>query len=149
MIETVPQDDQDLCANRPPLAKRPLLALQECEQLASLFKVLANPHRLRLLHALVRAGEIRVGDLAAALGLKVQAVSNQLQRLADQGLVAVRRDGHNVFYRINNPCLPEIVEHGLCLLETTSRRGWPPGPDVLPAQDGETRLFTGRAGTKS
>ncbi len=116
----LPHDDA--CQNRPPLATRPLLQEAECAQLASVFKVFANPYRLRLLHALVRAGEIRVGDLAAALGLKVQAVSNQLQRLADQGFVAARRDGHNMFYRLNNPCLPEILEHGLCLLETTSRR---------------------------
>jgi len=114
---------EDACRQRPPLATRPLLAQPECDQLAALFKVFANPHRLRLLHALVRAGEIRVGDLAAALGLKIQAVSNQLQRLADQGLVAARRDGHNIFYRLNNPCLPEILEHGLCLLETTGRQG--------------------------
>ncbi|MGQ9920958.1 MAG: ArsR/SmtB family transcription factor [Desulfobacca sp.] len=105
------------------MSTRPLLVEQECELLATLFKVFANPHRLRLFHALVRAGEIRVGDLATALGMKIQAVSNQLQRLADQGFVAARRDGQNIFYRINNPCLPEILEHGLCLLETTSRRG--------------------------
>jgi len=113
--------DEDICRHRPPLAKRPLVEPGECEQLASLFKVFANPHRLRLLHALVRAGEIRVGDLAATLGLKVQAVSNQLQRLADQGLVAARREGQNIFYRIINPCVPEILDHGLCLVETTGR----------------------------
>jgi DNA-binding transcriptional ArsR family regulator len=111
----------DACKNRPPLVRRPLLQEEECAQLAALFKVFANPYRLRLLHALARAGEIRVGDLAAALGLKVQAVSNQLQRLADQGFVAARREGQNMFYRIINPCVPEILDHGLCLVETTGR----------------------------
>ena len=48
-----------------------------------MFKVLANDTRLRLLHAVVRAGEICVTDLADSLGMKPQAVSNQLQRLAD------------------------------------------------------------------
>ncbi len=123
---------QNACLNRSPLATRPLFQPEECDQLAALFKVFANPHRLRLLHALARAGEIRVGDLAAALGFKIQAVSNQLQRLADQGLVAARRDGNNMFYRLNNPCLTEILEHGLCLLETTGRGAWPPGRAAPP-----------------
>ena len=123
MADPIAAKNIDLCASPPRLKTRSLLNLQEGEQLATLFKVFANPHRLRLLHALERAGEIRVGDLAAALGLKVQAISNQLQRLADQGMVAARRDGQNIFYRINNPCLPSVLEHGLCLMETTGRRG--------------------------
>ena len=88
---------QDICLNQPKLDERPLISPEEAAELSALFKIFANDNRLRLLHALVRAGEIRVVDLAAALEMKVQAVSNQLQRLADQGFVEAKREGQNIF----------------------------------------------------
>jgi ArsR family transcriptional regulator, lead/cadmium/zinc/bismuth-responsive transcriptional repressor len=110
---------QDVCLNQPKLSERPLISQEEAVELSALFKIFANHNRLRLLHALVRAGEIRVLDLAAALEMKVQAVSNQLQRLADQGFIEPKREGQNIFYRIKNPCLPGILEYGLCLIGAT------------------------------
>ena len=110
------------CLNQPKLEERPLISPGEATELSTLFKIFGNDNRLRLLHAIVRAGEIRVVDLAAALEMKVQAVSNQLQRLADQGFVESKREGQNIFYHIKNPCLPSILEYGLCLLEATKKQ---------------------------
>jgi ArsR family transcriptional regulator, lead/cadmium/zinc/bismuth-responsive transcriptional repressor len=104
------------------LPKRPLLTPDEGRELAAVFKALANDNRLRLLHALVREGELCVGDLAAVLGMKPQAVSNQLQRLADQKILGSRRDGTNIYYRIVDPCVPAILDRGLCLTEDAKRR---------------------------
>lgn len=109
----------DACLNQPKLCLRPLISPEEAMKLAALFKIFANNNRLRLLHVLARTGEIRVMDLAAALDMKIQAVSNQLQRLADQGVIEARREGQNFFYRLINPCLPNILEHGLGLLEAS------------------------------
>ncbi len=100
-----------------PLAQRPLLDAANAEELTSLYKVLANPHRLRLLHALARAGEMPVGVLAEEVGMSVQAVSNQLQRLADQRILAARRQGNQAFYRIIDPCVGGLLELGMCLVE--------------------------------
>ena len=61
------------------------LAIAEAEALERTFKVLANGTRLRLLHALVLRPGISVTELARAIGMKPQAVSNQLQRLTRQG----------------------------------------------------------------
>jgi ArsR family transcriptional regulator, lead/cadmium/zinc/bismuth-responsive transcriptional repressor len=83
----------------------------------TLFKILANDSRLRLLQA--RAGELRVSDLAAVVAMTPQAVSNQLQRLADRRIVAARRDGNNVYYRLVDPCAASLLDVGLCLLEDT------------------------------
>jgi DNA-binding transcriptional ArsR family regulator len=83
--------------------------------------VLANDARLRILHALERAGELFVTDLAAEVGMKPQAVSNQLQRLADTRIVASRREGSRLFYRISDPCVPGLIDLGMCLLEETGR----------------------------
>ncbi|MFM7541776.1 MAG: ArsR/SmtB family transcription factor, partial [Planctomycetota bacterium] len=83
------------CCEVSNLAERDLLGLIEAGGLATVFKVLANDTRLRLLHALVLSSEMRVTDLAKAVGLKPQAVSNQLQRLSDLGIVSSRRVGKN------------------------------------------------------
>jgi ArsR family transcriptional regulator, lead/cadmium/zinc/bismuth-responsive transcriptional repressor len=104
-------------ASKPALGERPLLDAEEADDLAAVFKVLANDSRLRLLHALERSGEICVTDLATAVDMTPQAVSNQLQRLVDRGILAARRRGNNVFYRILDPCLPSLLEVGLCLTE--------------------------------
>jgi len=108
-------------AGKPALADRPLIIPAQAEQLAGLFKVLANDSRLRLLHALERAGELCVTDLADTVGMRPQAVSNQLQRLADRRIVAARRDGNNVFYRVADPCVNSLLDLGLCLIEETNR----------------------------
>jgi DNA-binding transcriptional ArsR family regulator len=106
-------------ASPPPLAQRPPLNPQEASGIAALFKVLANDTRLRLLHALTRGGEVRVSDLATQIGMTQQAVSNQLQRLVDQRVVATRRDGNSIYYRIVDACVPALLELGWCLLDTT------------------------------
>jgi DNA-binding transcriptional ArsR family regulator len=91
-----------------------------------LFKVLANDTRLRLLHALARSGELCVGDLADAVGMKPQAVSNQLQRLVDRGILGSRRQGTSIHYRIVDPCVTSLLDLGLCLTEDSEpRRGRP------------------------
>lgn len=99
------------------LGDRDLLSAESAGKLASTFKVLANDTRLRLLHALVRAGEMCVSDLATELGMAPQAVSNQLQRLADRGIVATRRQGNRILYRIVDACVPALLDLGLCLTE--------------------------------
>lgn len=113
----------------PPKARveeRPLVTPDQASGLVGLFKVFSNETRLRLLHALVRAGELRVTDLAEAVGAKPQAVSNQLQRLADRGIVEFRRNGNSMLYRISDPCVPALLDQGLCLLEDAEARASTP-----------------------
>ncbi len=98
---------------------RELLETSTAGELAETFKVLANDTRLRLLHALTRAGEVCVSDLAAELEMAPQAVSNQLQRLADRRIVAHRRQGNRILYRIVDQCVPALLDLGLCLTEET------------------------------
>jgi DNA-binding transcriptional ArsR family regulator len=108
-------------AGKPALADRPLITPGQAAEVVGLFKVLANDSRLRLLHALERAGELCVSDLAERVGMRPQAVSNQLQRLLDRRILASRREGNNVFYRIADPCVTSLLDLGLCLIEETSR----------------------------
>src|SRR6187431_3208516 len=110
------------CCAKPDLKERPLLSPIQAGGLAAVFKVLANDTRLRLLHALVRADELCVTDLAAAVGMKPQAVSNQLQRLSDLGILASRRDGTSIYYRLVDLCVRSLLDQGLCLVEEVSDR---------------------------
>ncbi len=111
------QLEQACCAPKPAIRERPLITSAQASDLMGLFKVLANDTRLRLLHALIRAGELPVGELAAAVDMKPQAVSNQLQRLTDRGILESRRAGNNIFYRIVDPCVITLLDQGLCLAE--------------------------------
>ncbi len=110
------------CPPKPSLNERSLLSPIQAGGLAAVFKVLANDTRLRLLHALVRADELCVTDIARSLGMKPQAVSNQLQRLSDVGIVASRRDGNSIFYRLVDLCVRSLLDQGLCLMEEVSDR---------------------------
>lgn len=102
---------------QPAIEGRPLINAQQAAALMRLFKVFANDTRLRLLHALVREGELCVSALAEAVELKPQTVSNQLQRLVDRGILGTRRDGSNIYYRVIDPCVRVLLERGLCLIE--------------------------------
>ena len=112
----------DACSPRPPLGERPLLSFVEAVKVMALFKVLANDTRVRMLHHIVRSGEATVTDIAKALGMKPQAVSNQLLRLSDTGMVASRREGNNVFYRVMNECVAPLLDLALCLMEDEGGR---------------------------
>jgi ArsR family transcriptional regulator, lead/cadmium/zinc/bismuth-responsive transcriptional repressor len=116
------QFPKDCCSIRPGLRARPLLSSGESAELEALFKVLGNQTRLRMLHALARAGEVCVTDLADSLEMKPQAISNQLQRLVDRGMVAPRRNGNNIFYRIVDPCIVSLLDRGVCLIEEARER---------------------------
>ncbi len=108
-------------AGKPALRDRPLVDEAQAEELVRLYKILASGTRLRLLHALERTGELSVTDLATEVGMKPQAVSNQLQRLVDRRIVTSRREGSRLFYRIADPCVTGLIDLGMCLLEDTGR----------------------------
>ena len=91
-------------------------------RLANLFGVLASDTRLRLLHALEREGELSPTALANTVGMKLQAVSNQLQLLAARGIVSSRRDGASVLYRLDDPCIAALLDRGWCLAEDAEGR---------------------------
>ena len=109
--------DAPVVALQPPVGDCPLIDRDQATALMRLFKVFANDTRLRLLHVLVREGEVCVTDLATRVEMKTQAVSNQLQRLVDRGILESRREGNNILYRIVDPCVPVLLQQGLCLIE--------------------------------
>jgi DNA-binding transcriptional ArsR family regulator len=70
------------------------------ECLTRLFSSLADPTRIRIIHALADQGRMNVSDLADYTGLSVSAISHQMRLLRDRFLVSAERDGRSVFYRL-------------------------------------------------
>lgn len=69
-------------------------------EVASMLKALASRPRLMVLCQLVEHGEMRVGDLADAVGLSQSALSQHLAKMREESLVAFRRDGQSLFYSV-------------------------------------------------
>ncbi|MHA1153487.1 MAG: ArsR/SmtB family transcription factor, partial [Alphaproteobacteria bacterium] len=93
-----PAADRDLPA--PAEGVVPLAEMAANARAASRFlKALSNHNRLLLL-CLLSAGEMTVSELESALGLRQPAISQQLARLRAEGLIAGRRDGKSIHYRL-------------------------------------------------
>lgn len=92
-------------------------------RMGELFKVFADPSRLRILGALA-AEELCVCDLSASLDMSQSAVSHQLAVLKRSRLVRYRRDGKTVFYALDDDHVRQILavaaEH---LTEEEGHRG--------------------------
>jgi ArsR family transcriptional regulator len=78
------------------------------EQQIQIFKALTHPARLSILEIL-RDGEHCVCHMEAHLGLRQAYISQQLAVLREAGLIHDRRDGWNVFYRVANPHIFEVL----------------------------------------
>jgi ArsR family transcriptional regulator len=79
-----------------------LLSEDEADELAGLFKVLADPARLRLLSmiATADAGEACACDLVEPLGRSQPTVSHHLSLLVDSGLLTREKRGRWAWYQI-------------------------------------------------
>lgn len=117
IVDSSAEPAGNACLARPPLAERPQLGFVDAVSVMALFKVLSNDTRIRILHHIIRSGEASVTDIAKTLGMKPQAISNQLMRLSDTRMVTSRRDGNNVFYRVENCCVAPLLDLALCLME--------------------------------
>lgn len=94
------------------------IPLEALDRAAETLKAVAHPVRLRIVDLLGRSQEMCVGDLVAALDAKPAITSQQLGLLKDRGIVACRRDGNRVYYRLANPDLLKVLE---CIRNHCSR----------------------------
>lgn len=76
---------------------------------AEFFRLLGHPARVRILE-LLREGEQSVGELQAGLGLDSSGTSQHLTAMRRLGLLESRRAGTNVFYRVNDPRIFQLLE---------------------------------------
>lgn len=76
---------------------------------AAMLRLLASERRLTVLCTLIVEGEAPVGALALRAGLSQPAMSQHLAKLREDGLVATRRHGTTIFYRIADPRVAKIL----------------------------------------
>jgi ArsR family transcriptional regulator len=77
-----------------------------------LLKGFADETRLKIL-CLLRGQEVCVHDIVEVLEVSQSAVSHQLRVLRDARLVAHRRDGRHVFYRLADAHVEQMLENAL------------------------------------
>ncbi|MCE5257892.1 MAG: metalloregulator ArsR/SmtB family transcription factor [Chloroflexi bacterium] len=82
-------------------AVRAPLDMATADNLAELFRALADPTRVRIISLLVGT-EVAVSDIAARLDMSVSAISHQLNLLRLLRVVASRREGRQVLYRLDD-----------------------------------------------
>lgn len=79
------------------------------EILATFFRAISQPTRLQILLA-IGTGEACVCHLEAATGQRQAYISQQLMGLREAGIVESHREGRNIYYRMANPQLLELIQ---------------------------------------
>ena len=124
------------------LSLTPTLAEADATTYAEWFACLADPTRVRVLHAAATAGgETTVGTLAQAVGISQSTCSHHVRKLADVGFVHLRRDGTATRVSVNQACCTGLPHAADAVMGALSAR--PSGPEDLPA---DVTVRTLRAG---
>lgn len=118
------------------------LAIEQAELAAEVFRMLADKTRVRLLWAMLEV-EMSVNELADVVGKPSPSVSQHLAKLRMARLVRTRREGTQVFYRIENDHVAQLVRDAVYNAEHA-------GPD-LPRhhRDDASSLMSRRAGRET
>ncbi|HMP73296.1 MAG TPA: metalloregulator ArsR/SmtB family transcription factor [Kiritimatiellia bacterium] len=91
-------------------AQRSLLPIDLLSRMADTLKVLAHPHRLQVVDLLEQRGEVPVYHMMVSLELPQPVISQHLAQMRRVGLLACRRKGKEVWYRINDPRALTILD---------------------------------------
>lgn len=76
---------------------------------AGVFHALAHPTRVGIIEQL-RLGEMSVGQLCEKLGIEQANASQHLAVLRSKYLVETRKEGNQIFYRLRDPLLGDVLE---------------------------------------
>lgn len=78
------------------------------DEASKFLKSIANNHRLMILCRL-HGGEKSVGQLAELIGLRDSTVSQHLALLRREGIIAGRRDGQTIWYRVESDIAQQVM----------------------------------------
>lgn len=87
-----------------------LVGIDEATDLAEMFRLLGDPTRVRILFALLEAGELCVCDIATVVDTNETKVSQAMRLLRSAGTVRNRRDGRNIYYRLDDDHVRTLLE---------------------------------------
>jgi DNA-binding transcriptional ArsR family regulator len=89
-----------------------LLSEHIAAEVAELFRAFSDTSRVRILSALI-SQEYNVSHLAEAVGISESAISHQLRGLRQMHMVQSRRDGKEVYYRIEDEHIIALFQQGI------------------------------------
>ncbi len=89
-----------------------LIGRATAADIADVFRVLSDPTRVSIIHAL-SLGELCNGDLAAVLGISESAISHQMRELRLMKLVTADKRGRMVYYRLTDTHIQHIFQDTL------------------------------------
>jgi len=115
VIELTPERCETECVHPEhvtPLLDR-ILSATDADRVSQIFGLLADPNRVRILHALSLAEELCVCDLALLVGMGQSAVSHQLRLLRASRVVERRKSGRIVYYRLADEHIRHVLGDGL------------------------------------
>ncbi len=90
----------------------PTLPPASLERAAQLFRAMADAPRLRILD-LLKARDLCVTEIAAAVNDKISTVSQRLRILRQEGLVVRRRDGTHLYYALADRHVADLILNAL------------------------------------
>ena len=93
-------------------SQRPILDQRTAGRVAELFRAFSDPSRVRLISLLANR-EMNVGALAEAVGVSESAVSHHLRGLRQMRLVRARKDGRQVYYKLDDDHVAALFRQGL------------------------------------
>ncbi|MDP3024739.1 MAG: metalloregulator ArsR/SmtB family transcription factor [candidate division Zixibacteria bacterium] len=96
--------------------KREIIGRGEIAGLSSIFDVLSDQTRLKMIYLLSKR-ELCVCDLANVLNLSISAVSHQLRRLRDLRLVKFRSEGKMAFYSLEDSMVKDLFKSALSYVQ--------------------------------
>jgi DNA-binding transcriptional ArsR family regulator len=85
---------------------------QTAAHVAELFRAFSDTSRVRILSALAEC-ELNVGTMAGMIGISESAISHHLRGLRQMGLVKARRQGKEVYYRIDDDHIVALFREGV------------------------------------
>lgn len=89
-----------------------LLPDNEIAEMSSLFKMMSDPTRLKIINALL-VQELCVRDLAELMRMSQSAISHQLAALRNSRLIKFRRDGKQIFYSLDDEHIGQLFNQCL------------------------------------
>ncbi|MDD4890694.1 MAG: metalloregulator ArsR/SmtB family transcription factor [Phycisphaerae bacterium] len=92
------------------MARKPPIPFETLRQAADVLRAVAHPLRLRVLELLQDGLERCVKEIQDYLEVRQSAASAQLALMRDRGVLAARRDGMQVFYRVANPAVCQVID---------------------------------------
>jgi DNA-binding transcriptional ArsR family regulator len=90
----------------------PALSEHTAAHVAELFRSFSDTSRVRILSVLTEREE-NVGSLADLVGISESAISHHLRSLRQMGLVQTRRDGKEIYYRVDDEHLIALFRQGV------------------------------------